>query len=362
MSPFSQRLDTWNEMLSRGEAPSTTGRELLRLFGAKRRGRQVVAWIRDELSARSLVTEPDIDEVWVDVPLLVKRAQSVSAAATPQPQESTQIAGPVAAGPVAAGPGEAVAAPVPPPLPKTKAPDPIRRISLLRAANKPVVSVPPSTSLNAAMTTMMLHDFSQLPVIQSERDCKGVVTWQSIATATALGRECKTVNDCMVPPEEVAWSVPLLEAIQKVVANGFALVRGPDKRFQGIVTVADLSLQFRALSEPFLLLEQIENLLRALIRQCFTVEEIRTAKHEADTSRKVDDVSDLTFGEYVNLLEPREAWPKLKVSFEREAFLVKLKEVRDLRNDIMHFDPDPLEDDDMTLLRNFAAFLEMVAR
>ncbi|WP_177241586.1 CBS domain-containing protein [Stigmatella aurantiaca] len=357
MSAISQKLDSWNAMLSRGDAPSTTGRELLTLFGVKRRGWRVVARIRDELSARSLVTEPDFDEVWVDVPLLVKRAQSASATATPQPQALTQ-----SAGPVAAGPGEAGAAPLSQQPPKQQAPDPIRRIRLLRAANKPVVSVPPSTSLNAAMTTMMLHDFSQLPVIQNDRDCKGAVTWQSIATATALGKACNTVNDCMVPAEEVAWNASLLEAIQKVVASGFALVRGPDRRFQGIVTVVDLSLQFRALSEPFLLLEQIENLLRSLIRERFSVEEIRKAKHEADTSRKVDDVSDLTFGEYVNLLEPREAWPNLKVSFERESFIEKLKEVRDLRNDIMHFDPDPLEDDDLVLLRNFAAFLEMVAR
>nr|WP_301540726.1 CBS domain-containing protein [Corallococcus exiguus] len=302
-----------------------------------------------------MVTEPDFDEVWVDVPLVVKRAQSAEAVSPPA--GSTP-----AAEPVAVGPGEAGAAPGTQPLPKQKVTDPIRRISLLRAANKTVVSVSPNTPLKAATTIMMLNDFSQLPVIQNERDCKGVVTWQSIATAAELGKECRTVNDCMVPSEEVAWNASLLEAIQKVAAKEFALVRGPDKRFQGIVTVVDLSLQFRALSEPFLLLEQIENLLRSLIRECFTVEEMRKAKHEADTSRKVDDVSDLTFGEYVNLLENREAWLKLKVSFERDPFIAKMKEVRDLRNDVMHFDPDPLEDDDITLLRNFAGFLEMVAK
>ena len=355
--PISQKLDSWGAMLSRGEAPSTTGRELLTLFGAKRRGSRVVAWIRGELFARNLVTEPDFDEVWVDVPLRVKWLRSSPTAANAQSQDSTR-----GAVPVTAGPSEAGAAPLVQPPPKPKANDPIRRISLLRAANKQVVSVAPSTSLKDAMTTMMLDDFSQLPVIQNERDCKGAVTWQSIATATALGKECKTVNDCMIPAEVVDWNVALLEAIPKVVANGFALVRGQHRRFQGIVTVADLSLQFGALSAPFLLLEQIENLLRARIRECFTVEELRKAKHEADTSREVNDVSDLTFGEYVKLLEANDSWPKLKVSFERGPFIAKLKEVRDLRNDIMHFDPDPLEDDDIALLRNFAAFLEMVGR
>jgi CBS domain-containing protein len=344
-------------MLSRGEVPLTTARELLTLFGAKRRGTRVVAWIRHELSARNLVTEPDFDEVWVDVTLRVKRPQSAATEAlAPSKGAGTS------AGPAGTGQGEAGAAPPASSLPKQKEADPIRRISLLRAANKKVISVLPSTPLTEAMTTMMLDDFSQLPVIQGERSCKGAVTWQSIARETALGKECRTVNDCLVPAEVVDWNVPLLEAISRVVANGFALVRGQDQRFQGIVTVADLSLQFGAFSEPFLLLEQIENLLRAKIRECFTVEEIRKAKHDADAAREVNDVSDLTFGEYVRLLEATESWPKLKVSFDRGPFLAKLKEVRDLRNDIMHFDPEPLEDDDIALLRNFATFLERVAK
>ena len=118
---------------------------------------------------------------------------------------------------------------------------------------------------------------------------------------------------------------------------------------------------FQALSEPFLLLEQIENLLRTKIDKCFTIEELRKAKHSADTSRDVNGVSDLNFGEYVRLLEPTDAWPKLGFTFERGPFLAKLKEVQDCRNDVMHFDPDPLSAEDVALLRNFAAFLKRVA-
>lgn len=48
----------------------------------------------------------------------------------------------------------------------------------------------------------------------------------------------------------------LLEVIPKIVDGGFVLVRSQDNKFQGIVRVADLSLQFQALSRPFLLLGQ----------------------------------------------------------------------------------------------------------
>lgn len=204
----------------------------------------------------------------------------------------------------------------------------------------------------------MLHDFSQLPVIQNDRDCKGAVTWQSIAQATALGRTCKVVTDCLVPAEEVASDAGLIEAIPKIVAAGFVIVRGPDRKFQGIVTVADLSIQFRVLSEPFLRLGQIENLLRALIAKSFDLAELKAAKNPGDESRAINDVSDLSFGEYVRLLERADAWQKLKVSFDRGPFLKELGAVRDLRNDVMHFDPDPFEEPDLVRLRNFAAFLE----
>lgn len=352
--PWDVALDVYAAMVEKGEEPEITGRALLKWFGAERRGSRVVAWIRSELLLRGLVTDPDFSEVWVDVPIRLKKLQGPPPAANGRPQESGQSSVPSALGTVAA---------TPPPheeLDLKKVADPIRRISVLRAANQSVVSVTPGTSLKEAMTIMMLNEFSQLPVLQSERQCKGAVTWQSIATATALGNECKTVNDCLVPVQEILWDADLLEAIPKIVESGFALVRGRDNRFQGIVTVVDLSLQFKDLSEPFLLLEQIENLLRVQIRRCFTLDEIRQAKHSTDTAREVKDVSDLTFGEYVRLLESTDAWPKLKVAFERGPFIEKLKEVLELRNDVMHFDPDPLSAEDITRLRHFAAFLKRV--
>lgn len=341
-------------MVEHGEEPEITGRQILKWFGAARRGSRVVASIRSELLRRGLVTEPDFNEVWVDVPIRVMRLQALPPSTNSQQQEPGQKTHPSSPETIAVTPPVQSAAEV------QTAVDPIRRISLLRAANQQVVSVTPGTSLQEAMTIMMLNDFSQLPVLQSEREMKGAVTWQSIATATALGNGGKTVNDCLVPAQEVPSDAGLLEAIPRIVESGFALVRGKDRRFQGIVTVVDLSLQFKEISEPFLLLEQVENLLRVKIRKCFSIEEIRKAKHSADTSREVDDVSDLTFGEYVRLLESLDAWPKLKFTFERAPFLERLKEVQELRNDVMHFDPDPLVAADITLIRNFAAFLKRV--
>jgi CBS domain-containing protein len=336
-------LDSLADRAKRGEDVKISGRQLLGWFGASRRGSSIVAWIRSELAIRAVVTDPDFNDVWVDIPIRLKPAAA----------EHEQTSGSAANG-ASAGAGE-------PPV-AGEAPDPVERIGRLPAANQEVVSVPPGTPIATAMTVMMLRDFSQLPVIHGERDCKGAVTWQSMASTSALGHPCVHVGDCLVPVEEVGAKTALFDAIPKIVKEGFVLVRSSDRSIQGIVTVADLSLQFRALSEPFLLLGQIENLLRKLATRSFTREEIQAAKNPGDEAREVQDASNLTFGECVRLLEPADAWPRLKLLFDRDPFLDEVRRTKDIRNEVMHFDPDPLEESDLVTLRNLARFLERVVR
>lgn len=348
-------LDRIQSIVEGGGEAEVTGRQLLQMFGAARRGARVVANIRSELSSRNLKTEPDFTDVWVDVPLRVR-------ALTAKGQESESHEAPSDSAPSGADakPEEEAAAPAQAEAKKVERGDPVHRIGLLPAANKEITSVSPGSLLIQATTMMMMKDFSQLPILQGERTCKGAVSWQSIATEKALGKTCEKVDDCKVVVEEVSWNAALLDVIPKIVDKGFVLVRGPDNAFQGIVTVADLSLQFRALSEPFLLLGQIENLLRVLIERSFSLEEIKAAKNVAETDREITSVFDLTFGEYARLLQRPESWPKIKVAFDRAPFLKELEEVRSLRNDVMHFDPDPLEDSDLVTLRQFTAFLQRV--
>lgn len=51
--------------------------------------------------------------------------------------------------------------------------DPTYRIGKLQAANKKVIVIAPNHSLEQAITLMLANDFSQLPVMQSDRDVKG---------------------------------------------------------------------------------------------------------------------------------------------------------------------------------------------
>jgi CBS domain-containing protein len=315
-------------------------------FGAYRRGYWIVQGIRKALRKAKLVTEPDFESAYIDSPIrfLVLKppapppAPAAGAAETPAPAAT-------------AAPTELV-------MPPSAYADPTSRISKLAAANRPVVSIKPDASLQEAVTLMLSKDYSQLPVMTSEREVKGVVSWASIGSRLGLGRNGAVVRELMDEHHEIRADASLFVAIPIIVQNQYVLVRGTDQRITGIVTSSDLSLQFQQLSEPFLLLGEIENHVRRLIGDCFTITELAAAQDPADANRQIEGVADLTFGEYIRLLENGDRWTKLKLKVDRKAFITQLDRVREIRNDVMHFDPDPLPDTDLDALRRFAQFLQ----
>jgi hypothetical protein len=103
---------------------------------------------------------------------------------------------------------------------------------------------------------------------------------------------------------------------------------------------------------------EIENGVRRLLHGKFTLSELSAAKAPGDDGRKIETPADLTFGEYIRLVEGSEGWKKLKIEIDRVTFVAQLNRVRDIRNDVMHFDPDGLDDDDLKFLREFAQFLK----
>ena len=56
-------------------------------------------------------------------------------------------------------------------------------------------------------------------------------------------------------------------------------------------------------------------------------------------------------------IEKPENWKKLDLSIERSNFIKKLDEVREIRNDVMHFDPEGITHQQKETLVNVANFL-----
>lgn len=327
--------------LQNGEKPRAKVRELLAWFGAARRGFNVVRRVRAALDAVDLVTWPDFEGEYIDQEVFFMNKASF--------QPPTPVA------PTPATNGAA------PPLAAT-AVVPSHRLGRLKAANRKPVSVTPSERLEVATTLMLTHDFSQLPVMQGERTVKGIISWKSIGSKLALGRACPIVQDCMEQHHELRDDASLFDAIGIIAAHDCVLVRDRENKVTGLVTGADISEQFHVLAEPFLLLGDIENRIRALILPRFSTDELRAVRLASDGGRVVDGVSDLTFGEYVRLLENEERWNKLQLRIDRSKFVEQLGRIREIRNDVMHFDPDGIDEDELRELRSFSNFLDQLEK
>ena len=313
-------------------------RTFLWWFEAQRRGPNIVRRIRHELEEAGLVTVPDFESRWVDAPINFSLAGEAAA-----PEEAP----PPPEGEASAEEGQ-----------NWVTRDATYRISKLAAANQDVVRIPPDGTLAEAVTLLLARDFSQIAVMTNDRDVKGMISWKTIGSRLALGKSKGCVRDFMEQHHEVRAEVSIFDAIPMITRHDYVLVRGEQNKITGIVTASDLSRQFQSLSEPFLLLSEIENLIRNMIGEKFSVTELSSAVDPGAPARSVSSVDDLTFGEYIRLLQQPDRWAQLGLAIDRVLFCKDLDSVREIRNDVTHFDPDGITADEVERLRDFKSLLE----
>lgn len=328
--------------------PVTT-REFLSWFNAQRRGYWIVQEIRRQLEGLGLQTVPDFEFTYIDAPI---EFRTIVTQSVPEPMPSALEAQTNITGSSILNPNVEISTFV--------IKDPTYRISKLAAANQQIVSVKPDTCKAECITILLSRDFSQISVMTNDREVKGIVSWKSIGSRLALSRNGSCARDFMELHREIRASASMFEAIPLIIAHEYVLVRGDDNRITGIITATDLSQQFRILSEPFLLLAEIENLVRAMIADRFTVAELNSARDPRDDGREVKSPADLSFGEYIRLLQNSDRWQKFGLAIDRTTFCGDLDFIRDIRNNIMHFDPEGIVEAELSRLRDFAGFLKQL--
>lgn len=280
-----------------------TPRELLDAFGCEKRTSGNLVRIEKYLEDNKLETNPEYTNGWIDCEIILKHKKKAKS--------------------------------------KNRN-NPVHRLKILPAANCLPVSISRDAKLSEAITLMMMHNYSQLPVMSGIRKVEGVITWESIGYALTNGVVSETIRDYMRDEVDVVildYDTPILDAVPKISENNFALVKENKNggKICGIVTVADISLQFLNVTEPFLLLEQIEINIRQILDGKFLVEEIRDFCRNAGIEKKIDFIDDLNFGNYLRIIENPENWDRLNLSIERSHFIHHMDKVREIRNDVMHF-------------------------
>ncbi|WP_036931941.1 CBS domain-containing protein [Prevotella sp. HUN102] len=312
---FKQKI----EQIKKDKKPQTiTPRELLNGLNCYKRTSRNCAYIDNFLEENQLEVSPNYTDVWIDSPIEIRHKE----------------------------------------IAKTKIPkDPIKRVQILEAANKIPKYVNNDDSLRKAITIMQMNKFSQLPVTNNrERGIIGYISWETICEARFNGVQSDNVKDYIKKEIQVIEpDTPLLDAMKVIYEHDFAVVIGKDKSLQGIITTADIASEFLLNTMPFLLLEEIEKSIRVLFNGEFLLEDIKKICDNAE--KEINSIDDLSFGHYQRIIETPGFWDKLKIYTDKKILTERLEAIRKIRNEIMHFTPDSIDEEAIGLLIDTSKYL-----
>ena len=204
-----------------------TVRSFLGWFGAQRRGNYIVESIRKELAEVGVRTVPDFESAWLDGPIAFELSNTTDSIKT-EPMSDEEAAEVLSDG-VNNGP-----------IPSWVNKDATYRVSKLEAENTNIVSIKPNGTLAEAVTLLLSGDFSQLPVMTTRYEVKGMLTWKSIGARLGLGKAVIYANEAMEPHYEIRSSSSIFEAIPFIVTKDYVLVRGDRNDITGIITAVIL--------------------------------------------------------------------------------------------------------------------------
>lgn len=326
--PRKEFIELVKEIKESGISKKMSKRQFIWLFGCYEKRTNGNVWrINEYLQKEKMIVVPDFQSGWIDEQIELKEKDKAKIAKGATEKEIETL-------------------------------DPISRLSLLEAASKTPVSVNRDAKLEKAYHLMWQNDFSQLPIMNNEREIVGIITWQSIAKGLIVNKESDTVKDFVSKNYKVlSENTPLFDAIKEVINNGIVFVKDKNNLIKGPVTPFDLNEEFIEQVEPFILLEQIENFIRLILDNKVVLEDLLKLIAIENDDREISSLSDLNFGEYLILIENPEIWKLLKLPFDKTDFTKNLHCIREIRNGVMHFHPDKISKYGLELLRKTSTFL-----
>ncbi|WP_217142544.1 CBS domain-containing protein [Streptomyces sp. AC627_RSS907] len=350
----------YEEVRRRGdEEPLTLSiRDFLAVWGVQRRYPATTAQIKDDLEARGLVTVPPFTEGTLDsrIAVLAGGAEPDESGASAVTRMSggsrlgarLQEAADSAADDVFADMASRFSTMLAGHLPdeESEAETVAYLVSNLDSANRMPECVRVGDTIESAITLMVLRGYSQLPVLDADGRLRGVVSWESIGRAR-MADPTAGLPAATVRGQEADGSDDLLNWIGAIQQHGYVVVRDHDHKVCGLITASDLTGQFGTRVRPFVLVEEIEQRLRRVVDRCIPLDRIRAVIPSPKRAARVRSAADLTFGAYKHLLKVPDNWAALGWGIDQEHFLTALETCRTFRNDLMHFSPDPVTDDQL---------------
>lgn len=207
-------------------------------------------------------------------------------------------------------------------------------------------TVEPGTLVRDALALMAANRYSQLPVVSNSR-VRGVFSLWSMARQMLGAPELNplelSVGDVMerIPSVTVADSLDLV--LEHLDRHDAVLVESP-RGVQAIATASDVLAYFDRIARPFVLLQEIELALRALIEGCVEEERLQlcisvSLAKKYENRRMPSRLVEMSFDEYRTIVTARDNWPLFEEAFggNRAFVSAKLSQVGRIRNELFHF-------------------------
>ena len=317
-----------------GEPQRLSVREFIAIWGARGRDAGLVSRIETDLQNHGLITIPDFRLVTLEDQIVVQLPAA--------PESTPEVAAPLVKEPVTQ---------------PERRPRPTQGLAVgnLPSATRGVEAVKQTGTVEEAITKMLLFDYSQLAVMTGDRNLHGAVTWRSIAKIRHQ-RPDAPLSAAIVPATEVSYSDDLIGVLPRLADEEFFFVRGPQRTISGIITASDVVRTHGQMTAPFLIVGEIDQTLRWILEDAVDIDMV-AALCDADGTRQIDSFARLTMGDYQRVLENPDAWATLGWPLDRKTFNRRLKGICEVRNNIMHFNGDPLPDDVLSMLKNFLTLL-----
>lgn len=232
------------------------------------------------------------------------------------------------------------------------------KVGNLPSALGGVSFVSPESTVEQAITDMQVDDFSQLAVMPAnKRKLVGAVTWKSIAIARHIHPDA-TLRECVIDAPEITYDQELIDVLGVLQSVGFVFVRNERGEINGIVTAADLAHAYGDMATPFFLIGELDQLLRHIISKHIDLADV-VALCDAAGARGITSFDQLTMGDYERTLQNPDVWAQVGTKLDRASFCARLGAIREIRNDIMHFNPEDIPPTAVDMLRNFLRMIRL---
>lgn len=231
------------------------------------------------------------------------------------------------------------------------------RLNSVLPEEQEVVSIDPETAAGRALQIMREHGFSQLPVVSGDI-VLGAFSFRSFALSVPPGGH---IDPLALPVseflEEREFARPQSEFKRITDAldrDGCVFVGSPDG-LVAVATTVDVLRYLLSVANVYVLLQEIELALRALLRIVAGSSQPAAWMHESLTRRPEQEqkpqFEEMSFGEYMMILEKKTKWAELETAFgsARPTVIARFRKVNELRNVAFHFKREMTAEDHQAL-------------